>query len=350
MKQSTALHYFLGANSASGFYSLYDQFCCRESDYLYIIKGGPGTGKSTFMRRIGQEAENRGLDVEYILCSGDPDSLDGVYIPELHKGWVDGTAPHALEPKIFGISAEYLNLGKFCRQNLLQTNTDEIKLVHNEYKAHYERAYSFLHAAATIFRTPPVTLSSKNEEKLRKRAQSKISRELHYFAPQAEHTVRFLRAFSCEGCTIAPTTTNSLCNRLCVLESDYLLEQIFFQEILQEIKNSNAPCIIAPNPLCPDMIDAILLPLESLGFFASYAVPSFDGIVRTIHLDCYLENTNRKSQKHHRQLLDALMQHAYEELSLAKSLHDRLEAFYRPALDTEALNQYTDLMIHQIFS
>ena len=84
--------YFLGANSGDGFASLYGGFCCAPGDFLYIIKGGPGGGKSRFMRRIGRSAEERGLDVEYILCSGDPDSLDGVYIPELSLGFADGTA------------------------------------------------------------------------------------------------------------------------------------------------------------------------------------------------------------------------------------------------------------------
>ena len=45
--------FFLGANSAEGFYSLYDQL--REGERmrdLIVLKGGPGVGKSTFMRCI----------------------------------------------------------------------------------------------------------------------------------------------------------------------------------------------------------------------------------------------------------------------------------------------------------
>ena len=44
--------YFLGANSKNGFYSLYDELFAGEYR-LHIIKGGPGTGKSSFMRKIG---------------------------------------------------------------------------------------------------------------------------------------------------------------------------------------------------------------------------------------------------------------------------------------------------------
>ena len=42
--------YFLAANSGRGFFSLYDGFP-PEGAFLHIIKGGPGTGKSGFMRR-----------------------------------------------------------------------------------------------------------------------------------------------------------------------------------------------------------------------------------------------------------------------------------------------------------
>ena len=108
-------HYFLGANSRDGFSSLYRFFPGSGDDYCHIIKGGPGTGKSSFMKQIGQAAEERGFDVHYVLCSGDPDSLDGVYLPALHLAWVDGTAPHVGEPRCFGVDSDYVNLGSFCR-------------------------------------------------------------------------------------------------------------------------------------------------------------------------------------------------------------------------------------------
>ena len=100
--------YFLGANTASGFFSLYGGFGRGPGEYLRIVKGGPGTGKSGFMRAIGRECVRCGLDVEYVRCSGDPGSLDGVYIPALRLAYVDGTAPHAAEPGVFGADSDYI--------------------------------------------------------------------------------------------------------------------------------------------------------------------------------------------------------------------------------------------------
>lgn len=67
------VQYFLGANAPDGFYSLYPQLIDLErARAVYILKGGPGCGKSTLMRRVGERMEQAGLETEYILCSGDP--------------------------------------------------------------------------------------------------------------------------------------------------------------------------------------------------------------------------------------------------------------------------------------
>ena len=91
------IQYFLGANSPSGFYSLYSELLPPETaQAIYILKGGPGCGKSTLMRKIGERMEQEGLETEYILCSGDPDSLDALVLPRLRAAIVDGTAPQGV--------------------------------------------------------------------------------------------------------------------------------------------------------------------------------------------------------------------------------------------------------------
>ena len=95
MQTEPKVCFYLGANSPGGFYSLYDELLRpEEARSIYILKGGPGCGKSSLMRRVGAAMEEHGLDVEYIVCSGDPDSLDAVVIPALATAIVDGTAPH----------------------------------------------------------------------------------------------------------------------------------------------------------------------------------------------------------------------------------------------------------------
>lgn len=142
--------YFLGGNTAQGFYSLYDGFCAGQEDFLYVIKGGPGCGKSSFMRKIGKAAEDAGLDVEYVICSGDPDSLDGVYIPALHVGYVDGTSPHVVEPTLPAAGGAYVDLGRFYDSEAIKPERDKLKSLTCAYRQAYQDAYADLREAKQL--------------------------------------------------------------------------------------------------------------------------------------------------------------------------------------------------------
>jgi predicted AAA+ superfamily ATPase len=85
---------FPGGNTSQGFYSFYDYIIGPEARKVFILKGGPGVGKSTFMKYIGSQMLHRGFDLEYHYCSSDNDSIDGVVVPELQVALIDGTAPH----------------------------------------------------------------------------------------------------------------------------------------------------------------------------------------------------------------------------------------------------------------
>ena len=112
------IEYFLGANSPSGFYSLYSHLLNPEqARAIYILKGGAGCGKSTLMRKVAALMEQAGFQTEYILCSGDPDSLDAVIFPQLKAAIVDGTAPHDTAP--LGHPAKKVRICKGLRYRLL---------------------------------------------------------------------------------------------------------------------------------------------------------------------------------------------------------------------------------------
>ncbi len=89
-------NFFLGANTASGFVSRFDQLHSdRRIKKLIILKGGPGCGKSTFMKKLRRTAADLGADTESYPCASDPSSLDALLIPAAGLAVVDGTAPHA---------------------------------------------------------------------------------------------------------------------------------------------------------------------------------------------------------------------------------------------------------------
>lgn len=97
--EGRATNRFFGAATVNGNIN-YIPEVTRGIAKRYFIKGRPGTGKSTFLKRIAQEALARGFDTEIYHCSLDPDSLDLVAIRELNICLFDSTAPHEYFPTL----------------------------------------------------------------------------------------------------------------------------------------------------------------------------------------------------------------------------------------------------------
>lgn len=142
-------NYYAGGNTFLGFYSLYEDIF-RGLKRLYIIKGGPGTGKSSLMRSIGFETNEKGYDIEFFHCSSDNDSLDGLIIPGLGVGIVDGTAPHIVDPKYPGAVDKIINLGEYWDENNLRQQKSSIIRINNEISDNFKMAYKNLNDAKII--------------------------------------------------------------------------------------------------------------------------------------------------------------------------------------------------------
>ena len=143
---------FAASNSAEGFKSYYESVFRRDDlEHLYIIKGGPGTGKSSFMRDVGEYFEGLGRRVAYYKCSSDPDSLDGVII-DFGVALIDGTAPHCADPEIAGARDEIIELGAFWESSKLVERYEEIYELSRQKNEAYERAYRYLSACGAVRR------------------------------------------------------------------------------------------------------------------------------------------------------------------------------------------------------
>ena len=346
------ISYFLGANSKDGFASLYSGFAAGEGDRLHIIKGGPGTGKSGFMRKIGAAAERRGLDVEYVLCSGDPDSLDGVYIPALKQGWVDGTAPHVGEPRCFGVDSDYVNLGRFCRLPVSEGAAREIMRLNGEYKALYDRAYAFLQATAALRQG---YMPQIGERPLQKAAENRVCGILRRHSKRKEGlgrvTKRFFHAISCKGELKLGREIEKLCKLVYILDDSMGLAGPALEAAAREALARGLDVIVCPSPLCPEEPEGVLIPQASLALLRGCW--EIEG-ARHIRLDALVPAQSQKEMRNSlragRRLEKECMAAALAKLSQAKALHDALEAVYRPYMDFAALTNFTAEEIRRIFS
>ena len=146
------IKYFLAANSCEGFYSEFDNSYLPDGEWrAYIIKGGPGTGKSSFMKRFADAAENKGERALRCPCSSDPDSLDAVILPDKKIVIMDGTAPHTVDPKFPGVCEKILNFGEFWVDDSFAEHKSEVIRLTLKNKALHASAARFLRAAGTLF-------------------------------------------------------------------------------------------------------------------------------------------------------------------------------------------------------
>lgn len=356
MQTAEKIRYFLGANSPQGFYSLYDQLIDpTQARAIYILKGGPGCGKSSLMRRVAQQAEEAGAWVEYIQCSGDPDSLDAVLLPEYSTAIVDGTAPHIVEPKYPGVVESYVNLGECYDKQGLQAVRQEIMSCMTGYKDCYKRAYRCLGAVAEIAEDMRTTLSTKSlEEKAVKRARGILNREIRKPGSGSGQVVqRFLGAVTHQGVLRYYSTAEALCKRIYALEDSYGLSHLMLSHLLSGATAAGYDVIACPSPLAPDQLEHLLIPELSLAFLTvSPALVYEKRPYRKIRMDAMADSElmrrNKARLRFSRKVSSALIDEAVDSLAQAKSMHDELESLYNPHVDFDRVYRTADELAAEI--
>ena len=333
------LQYFLGANSADGFVSLYDGLR-QEGEFLWILKGGPGCGKSTFLRYVAAAAERAGYEAERVLCSGDPDSLDAIRIPALRCCFADGTAPHVLEPDIPGASSLYIDLGRFCNTDGLRAKESELRSLLLRYRSLYAKAYRLLSAADNCMRVieaEPALIPLRNHA--RERAVSFAARHLPRHGGDGGERELFLSAVCYLGRLRLNDTAEQLCNTLYYIENDLGLAEAYLGTLHAEAAARGLRVIRCPDPIRPDKTEALLLPELSLGFIVTRRGESeVQKQHRHIRLDsspaaAALRADSRYLLRHAQELTAD----AVSALADAKAMHDELEQLYHPHVDFDAV-------------
>ena len=353
------ISFFLGANTPGGFYSLFDELYDPAAGWrLYIIKGGPGTGKSTLMKRVAARADREGLYCERIFCSSDPRSLDGVIIPSLRVSVADGTAPHVLEPKYPGVSETILDLGRYRNDDRLRENAGEILRLTDENKKKHAECAGFLNAAASAGKDMmKLAAGALDLEKLESFISHLCER---IFGAQSggKGSVRrrFLSAVTPEGVTVFYGTAEALAERMVVLEDDIGFGAgVITDAVCAYAASAGYTVIKCLCPLSPDAgCDHLLIPELSLGVFTSNRFHPFryEG-VRSVQCARFFSKNELHSHKNRlsftRKAQNEMVAEAVSRLKDAKRLHDELEAYYIDAMDFDAVSEAAQKLTASIF-
>ena len=146
-KQSLVKHRFFGGSTPKGPMDFVENIT-SDITTRYFIKGRPGSGKSTMMKKILRTAEAQGLDTEVYHCGFDPESLDMLLFPELSLCIFDSTAPHEYYPsregdKVIDMYTEII------KQGTDEQYKKELAEIQIRYKSHIKAGTSHLADAKT---------------------------------------------------------------------------------------------------------------------------------------------------------------------------------------------------------
>ncbi|MCL2002949.1 MAG: hypothetical protein FWG72_02960 [Oscillospiraceae bacterium] len=343
--------FFLGANTPGGFASFFGEWLdYGQLKRLYILKGTSGNGKSGFMRRVAKKLAAKGLDCESILCSSDPASLDGVYFPKSGVAFVDGTAPHVIEPR-YPLAVDcWLPLTQFVDDGALAAERSGVVGLRDGLRDDYTRLSRVLAAVKTLQdEQRDLVLNGGTAETIARRARGFIRREIKK-GSGGVLSKRFLSALTPGGETVLWETADALADRIVELRDPFRLSDVFLRPLLEAALDAGQEAVACYDPLAPaSRISHLILPGLRLAF-TSAAYPGEP--YRRVRLDAAVP---REMMRRHRLRLRflrrteaALTEDARGVLAGARDKHGRLEDIYNPHVDFIGVRALADAYAERV--
>ncbi len=330
--------YFAAANTQNGFESFFeDIFFCDKITRRYIIKGGPGTGKNSLMRKIGRDAQLSGRSVEWYYCSSDTNSLDGVVI-DGSLAIFDGTAPHSYDTVLAGAVDSIINLGEYWNGELLSSHRDEIAALTAKKARAYANAYGYLSAAGELCRTADsVILTCVDYEKLRAAAARLVPRGQQLSG--AGEKIRQVSAFGALGQVRFDTLESSSESRV-YIEDYYGTAHLFLSELCRAALARGYTVHKSLEVPSTQKISEIFLP--EVGIY--YGVLRDDSVLdteKTVNMKRFVDGERlggvRFEYRSAMRAYDKIIDLAEQSMRAAGTLHASIEKYYILAMDFERM-------------
>ncbi len=346
-------HYFLGGNTPYGFFSYYDYLIEQKTaEKIYCIKGGPGTGKSSLMKKVGKLMEEKGLTVEFAHCSSDPNSLDGLIIKEKNIAFVDGTSPHIVDPKTPGAVDFILNMGTFWDEDGIRTHKNEIISLNKEISALFSHAYKYLASAKCIWDDSNIIYSKiipdNAHEKFADTILNNEFKNLPVSTKKGEVRKLFATAFTPEGIISTIDTLVENCKT-------YILKG-FAGNVLNTISNMASSRGLYTenyyNPMEPSsLIEHLVIPQVGIAFVSSNTLHEFDKGEIIDFNEYYQKDMLDKYSSdilYNDHLIGEIISKTSSTIAKAKKIHDELEKCYIPYMDFKNIDKEYEKLINTL--
>lgn len=334
--------YFAASNTEHGFLSYFAEIFRRRAERCYIIKGGPGTGKSRLMREMGVAAESAGYGVEYYYCSSDPDSLDGIFAERGDDSFavIDGTAPHSEDLITPGCVDNIIDLGRFWDSRLLRERRQEIAVIGEKKKAAYAAAYRALSAYGALKRSADALVCECVDKDAIAEECAKIALNLKPL-PSLRTP---LSAIGMKGFRRFDTFAEAARHTLCVTDSrSYGCSYLYFDALARAV----GTCRRSPDPVFADRSTGILT--DGVAVVASPVTESGEGAVDVsdfVDRSAFLLKRDRVDAL--LTLADGALVEATISFAQAGAAHMKLEEIFTSAMNFAEKEAYSEELCAKI--
>ena len=257
-KSSMQKEFFASANTYFGFKSYFGEiFNSAEYDRIFVLKGGPGTGKSTLLKKICNDFALGDLTIERFRCSSDEESLDGLIIENDGKrvAVIDGTAPHERDAVIPGAVDTLVNLGEAINNDAISKYKSTVLELNEKKKSSYRKAYNNLYKSSIFYTNIKAEIVSRmNNDKVKREIETLIS----LLDPSKNNAtgIRLLGAFSKRGKTFLDTLLHSVSRRFYV-SGAYGCDTVFLTSLADFLVKIGVPFIKIVSALDPESTEGI---------------------------------------------------------------------------------------------
>ncbi len=336
--------FFLGTTTPAGFCGYFDTLAKEDGGRrLYLIKSGPGCGKSTLMKRLAARAQE---PVQRIHCSSDPDSLDGVIFCRQGAAVVDATAPHVLEPGAPGADEVVVSLYDTLDAEKLRADKDAIDTLFARNACLRGRAARYIASAGSLLLdNRRAAACSTDFGRARAYARRLALHRLPRREGRGSEQLRFLSALTPQGSVFFSDTVTALADHCIVFHDEYgaaarlILETLRDEALARGYAIITCRCALHPD----DKIDHIFIPALRLAFLTSnpWHRCAFPG-QQNVHCARFTDNIHlndyRARLRFNRRAADDLLEQAAALMAQAKACHDELETYYHAAVDFAAVD------------
>ncbi len=329
--------YFAGANTPDGFFSYFKYIINpKDAERIYIIKGGSGVGKSTAVEKIAKHLKDKGNKVEFIRCSADKDSFDGICVPALKIAVIDGTAPHVIDPTMPGASEVIVNLGEFLDVQKLKENKDEIASIIAQKGELYKNAYGYMKSASFILQLNNEVFAKTCDNYKLMKLSLETAKRIFTDDLGKEGSIRklFTEAFTSEGFVDYSNTLTAGCMVFCMdvelrpyaaILMDYLAKYAV-------CRGYNIECYY--DTMEPNKIRHILIPDLKIVILGGISdEPKASHIALSEVFDAEKQALYKETIEKNSDLYNQILACASDELKKGKEHHKNLEAIYSSAMD-----------------